>query len=65
MEKLTCTVKRKARSLFCWDDCSFSPQDKRQKDSSDAEDSTLEAFTIAKGFSVKVDLILSKLFNTR
>ena len=65
MEKLTSTVKRNTRSLFSWDDSARSPEDKRQKDSSNSEDTILDAFNMAESLAVKVDLILSKLSKTR
>ena len=65
MEKLTSIVKRQTRSLFSSDDSSRSPEDKRQKDSSNSEDTVLDAFNIVEGLAVKVDLILSKLSKTR
>ena len=65
MEKLTSTVKRKTRSLFSSDDSSRSPEDKRQEDSSNSEDTILDAFNMAEGLAVKVDFTLSKLSKTR
>ena len=65
MEKLTSTVKRNARSLCSSDDSSRSPEDKRQKDSSNSKDTILDAFNMAESLAVKVDLILSKLSKTR
>ena len=65
MGKLTSTVKRKTRSLCSSDDSSRSREDKRQKDSSNSEGTILDAFNMAEGPAVKVDLILSKLSKTR
>ena len=65
IEKLTSAVKRKTRSLLSSDDSSRSLEDKRQKDSCNSEDTILEAFNVAEGLAVKVDLILSTLSKTR
>ena len=64
-EKLTSTVKRNTRSLCSSDDSSRSPEDKRQKHSSNSEDTILDAFNLAESLALKVDLILSKLSKTR
>ena len=61
MEKLYSTVKRKTRSSTSSNDSSRSPEDKRQKDSSNSEETILETFNMAEDLAEKVDLILSKL----
>ena len=62
MGKLTSPVKRKTRSLFFSDD---SCRRQRQKHSFNSEDTILDAFNIAEGLAVKIDLILSKISKTR
>lgn len=61
MEKLTSTVKRKARYSASLDDSSRSTEDKRQKDSSYSEDAVFEAFVMAEGLAMDIDLFLFKL----